>query len=475
MKSLQLGIAFSLLAGCSELQSNSHTFFTPRQITTDPTFELALDDYYMFLSEESKNYQLYIKPFYQQSCHGSKKAGYFLPNNTCCASVREDGTGDINPLWFNVISAPGTTYNSTLCFAPQRTTYGSVFTFFANLCSWVDGLWLLANTAVVGAAHNVHVHETNRTATGTIPGFANLCDGFNNPDWCAGKIKCCGKKTKTGLDDIQIKIGYNFDCGDIDHAAFYGVLTIPTGNRPNADYLFEPLVGSKHASLGAGLNAGYILCDSNQGSLSVLTDLKYRYSLSAHERRSFDLCTNGDWSRYLLVVDETDPLYSLPGINYFTLPVNVTPRSTIDFWLALHSRRSCNWDIEIGYNLWWRQQEKVTLRCCNSALSSSIIGIYDIGGLCSGTATTASTATIAQSVANAVSDATFVPLTISDLNLSSAAHPAVLTNKIYLATSGHYDIAYHELLIGIGASYEAARHNSALDQWAVWTTFGFDF
>ncbi|MCX5922124.1 MAG: hypothetical protein NTX86_02245 [Candidatus Dependentiae bacterium] len=473
MKSLQLCIFFILISGCCAAYGASHTFFTPRQITTDPTFELALTDYDMYHGDKN-DFQLSVKPFYQRSTQGKKSAAFFLPHNKCCVAVRENGTGDINPLWFNVISASGTLYSSTLCCAPQRTTYGGVLTFYANFNRWLDGLWLLANTAIMGATHTMHVRETDRTENGTIPDFTNMCDGFNNPDWCAGKIKCCGEKTKAGLDDIQIKIGYDFDCPKVDHIALYGVLTIPTGNRPTSYYLFEPLVGSKHVTLGVGLNADYVLCEREDNSWTILGDCKYRYAFSAHERRSFDLCDNGDWSRYLLVVDQSQPLNSLPGINYFTLPTKVTPRSTVDFWLALHHRH-CNWDIEIGYDLWWRQKEKVALRCCNNALSNNTIGIYDMSGVCGTNQTSASTATIAQSFGTVVSDAIFVPLTVSDLNLSSAAHPNVLTNKIYAAIARPYAFRCFAGLFGLGGSYEFAQHNAAFNQWALWADVGLAF
>jgi hypothetical protein len=474
MKFFQLYLFFALLSGWSTIYSVSHTFFAPRQVTTDPTFELALTDYYIYHARDEKKFQLSIKPFYQQSTHEENVAEFFLPHNKCCAEVREDGAGDINPLWFNVISAPGTLYNSVVCFAPQRTTYGGVITFYADLCSLVDGLWLLGNTALMGATHRMRVHEYNRIGNGTIPGFATLCDGFNNPTWCAGKIKCCGGKTKGGLDDIQIKIGYDCNRSTAGHSALYGVCTIPTGTNQTSNYLFEPLIGSKNGTLGLGLNADYMMYEGENSSWTILGDFKYRYAFGAHERRSFDLSNNGDWSRYLLVIMQDQPSNPLPGINYMTLPSEVTPRSTIDLWLALH-HQYCNWDIEIGYDLWWRQKEKVALRCCDNPLSSNTIGIFDMSGICGTNPTTASTATIAQSFGAVVSDPTFVPLTVNQLNLLSAAHPTVLTNKIYAAVARQFTCTSITGLFGLGGSYEFAQHNSAFNQWALWANLGLDF
>lgn len=482
-----LGLLYSIAI------ESSHTFLTPRQITTDPTFELALTDYHMFHQEdggtckiEEQNFQLYFKPFVQRSTKRHKVASYFLPNNKPCAAVREHGTGDINPLWFDVISPIRSFYSSTLSLSPRRTTYGAVITFYADLNLLTDGLWLLVNTTAMGASHSMDLHESNITGTaiptigdGTIPGFTDMCDGLNNPAWCGGKIACCGNtRTKAGLDDIQVKLGYTIEPKNAGHVAPYAVLTIPTGSKPKSKYLFEPLVGSNHASLGAGLNIDFDFSCNQDYRTALLIDCKYRYVFSATEIRSFDLtCTvNGGWSRYLLVATESEPLTTLPGINYFTMPSKITPGNTIDLWFALHHQWN-NWDFEFGYTLWWRQREKVSLKCCKGGIGSGTIGIYDMAGACLPSPTSASTATIAQSIANGsvISDATFIPLSFKNLNLSSASQPRALSNKVYAATSGHYDYTYVSTLYGIGSSYEIGSNNNALTQWAIWATLGLDF
>jgi len=477
MKTLKLPILL-LIAASSYAYGNSHTFFSPRQITTDATFELALTDYDIYHGDDESDFKLSIKPFYQQSNRGQLSAQFFLPNNASCVAVREDGTGDIDPLWFDVIGPSGTQYSSTLAFSPTRITYGGVLTFYANLDRWIDGLWLLVNTAIISANHNMHVNETNINTTGTIPGFPNMCGGFNDPDWCAGKIQCCGALNKGGLDDIQLKVGYDIDFPCMNHISPYGVLTIPTGNRPTSHYLFEPLVGSKHVTLGFGLNTDYALWEQENNSLRILADVKYRYSLRACERRSFDLCANGDWSRYLLVVDQAELGYSLPLINLATFQVNVTPGSTVDGWLAMH-HHGAHFDVELGYNLWWRQQENIALRCPGAAATAlGAFGIYDLTAIGIGAIpTTASTATIAQAITSnqATSDATFTPLALNQINYCSAAHPSAMSNKIYLAIAKSYECRAIAGLFGIGASYEIARPQAAFNQWAIWADVGLNF
>ena len=457
------------------IQGKSKTTFSPRQISLDTTFELALTAYEIYDTKEEKPLQLHIKPFYQQSFNGDKVATYFLPNNKKCVSVREDGTGDINPEWFNVVAPSGALYSSTLCLSPQRKAYGAVITFFAELCKkW----WLLANTAAIGVEHNLHLCETNRTQTGTVPGFKNLCDGFNNKAWTSGKLSCKSER-QAGLDDIQIKIGRDLYHSEILHTALYGAIVIPTGITPTAELLFEPTVGSRHAIVGFGLDNTFNIYNHTHHRVALLTDVIYRYTFQATERRSFDLCELGDssrsdWSRYVLVANPNQPLTALPGINYLTLPAKVTPGSGVDAWAALHYE-CYDWHLELGYNFWWRQTEKVSLKCCKNTNLKNNVGIFDLNGPLTRFPLSASTATIADSIVNdsVISDDEFIPITIADINTESAAQPHAITNKIYIGTAWHSPC--RPIIIGFNASYETCPTRNALNKWAIWGTFGFGF
>lgn len=482
------------LAGClgiASMQAASHSFFTPASITRDPVLELALNEYQMRNSENDNRFALFVKPFVMRSTRPEKLSRYFMIHNQQCATIRENGTGDINSLWLNLISPIGTFYSSNICFAPRRLAAGAVLTFYADLdaiaCNW----WAEVNTAILNAHHYMQLKECNSLEQGTIPGIATACDAFNNPDWCAGRITCCDDVHATGLDDIQLKLGYNLYMNECSHFALYGLVVIPTGRRITSQYLFEPVIGSKHARLGFGLNGDYVISQSAANTVALLADFKYSYGFSGTETRSFDLCRNGDWSRYLLVAREVDPTFSLPGINLFTFPVSVTPRSEVQLFAALHVEH-CNWNFEVGYNFWYRQSEKICFGsskngCC---VCSKLLpgqgtplgipagyGIFDMTQLCASTAVSASTANISQGLVPpnvVVADPTFVQLTNSDLNFCSAAHPQAYSNKIYGAVGYDHDFGCHTALFGLGVSYEFANKN-ALDQWALWLNIGTDF
>ena len=453
------------------LQAESISFFAPRSVTTNSAFELALVNYDRYHSSNDQDdawVQFYWKPFFMKSNNGNCLARYFLPHNKACVSLDESGAGDIDPLWFSLISPDGTFYTSTVCLCPTRKAYGALFDLYINVA---DCWWLGLTTTAMKVEHNLHVRELDRKYEGTIPGFQNACEAFNNPLWNAGKLPC-SKRCQSGVDDVQLKLGYDFYTTDESHATLYVVGTVPTGKHVTSSVLFEPLVGSRHGSFGVGLDVDYAVCGCDEYAFNLLGDLKYRYVFSAQERRSFDLTQNGDWSRYLLVVTEAEPLDSMPAINLLTLKSEVTPGSTVDFWLAAHYAR-CNWHLEVGYDVWWRQAEKICLGSCGIAPG---YGIQTLN-VCPEGATTASTANISQSVRGpngVVNDPSFVPLTTQDLNLCSAAHPAAHSQTVYGAVAYDASLCGYHMMVGGGASYEFDAHN-ALRQWTVWFAQGFEF
>lgn len=121
----------------------------------------------------------------------------------------------------------------------------------------------------------------------------------------------------------------------------------------------------------------------------------------------------------------------MPAINKLTFNVDTTPRNSLDIYLAAHATHN-NWQFELGYDFWYRQREKVCLRPGNNF--STVYGIADLPGIATLSATSASTATIAQGMTgnNAIaSDAVFVPVTLNDIKLSSGAAPRALSNSFY--------------------------------------------
>ena len=461
-----LGIYNSLIASCDCNDYGAKTTFVPLQITYDPVFEHALNYYKKNICDTDWDYFFSANAFFQKSV-GNNINSYFNIDNKCTMSVREEGDGDIDSLWFKVISSDDTFYKSDLGFCLDRFLAGVNLYFDANLC-FCPGLRLEVNTAIVSSRNNVNCFECDIQNEGTVADHRTVCESLSDPSYQYGRV--CYKRKKAGLDDIQIKLLKRFDYCNYGLGIF-GLLGIPTGAGTKSLYLFEPLVGTKNVNLGLGLDFDFEPCAELCG-LTFMGELKYRYAFRGKETRSFDLLENGQFSRYLLLVKESDKSATFPAVNELSLQALVTPGSNLNGWFALH-KQSERCAFELGYAFWLRSSEKVKLSCnsCNGDIKNNL-GIADLVGISEEDPESASTANISQGVEpgpnQIVSDSTFVTLKLDDLNLCSAAHPRLFTNKVYASLG--YDACWcnYDTELMLNFSYEKATNKNALDNVAVW-------
>ena len=463
MKRISLGLMALVPLQMVGDSNAARSIYVPRQLSYNPVYENALT-YHQKNMKEDWCYLVSVKPVYAQTL-GSKLDKYFSINQQSCMAVRENGSGNIDSLWLQNISSNPSYYSSILSFSPVSRTGGAVM-FFQTQLPW--SLALSIDTALVYTNNTMNIVEKNITNPGTSR-FKSVQQALASSDYCFGRI--CGNRGTTGLDDIQVKLIKDIRDSECYHWDVYGLLGIPTNKGSKAHYLFEPLVGSKHVQLGLGTTGYANLVDNDCGTLSLQGEVKYRYAFGAHERRSFDLCKNGQWSRYMLVVNQDDLYTAVPAVNALTFETKVTPRSSLDVYAGLHFEYE-HVQIELGYDFWYRSAEHV---CPNVCKNIAQLGIADLVGIAQLNPRTASTANISQSVAagsnQMKSDASFVPLSASDINYASGANPRVMSNTIYLSLAGDYEWCGHTVQVGLNASYERGTNANKADVVAGWINF----
>jgi hypothetical protein len=451
----------------------AHSIFVPRQMAYNPVYEDALVfDEYAHMDRDEQQFLLSVKPIYTQTVGGTIKR-YFNIDHASCMNVQENGSGDIDSLWFQVISAPDTYYSSKLSFKPVQKTYGALLYFAWKLPS---DFALTINTAGIRRTNNMHINEQNIIAgeTGQVTGITSVTQAFASCAMNYGRI--CGTQAKGGVDDIQVKLLKNFmGCDDSLFADVYALVGIPTGHGSKAKYLFEPLVGSKHAQLGLGVNAqkdfDIDMCDK----FSLYGELKWRYGFKGKEVRSFDMTPNGQWSRYMLFTTPGSPTNPFPAINDLTFKTYVTPRNSFDLLVAGHIEHS-DFSFELGYNFWYRQAEKVSPWIC--PLGEGIADLVGIAKLASSTpvvVTSSSGATISESVyANQYQmprDASYTLVTPADINKCSGAQAASMANAVF----GSIGYEYDRWNFGVNASYEHAANSNTASIVSAWANIDVRF
>lgn len=448
----------------------AHTIFVPRQMAYNPIYEDALvfDEY----THMNGCYLLSVKPIYTQTV-GSSIKRYFNINHACTMNVQENGSGNIDPLWFQAISAPGTFYSSKLSFNPVQKTYGALL-YFAWLLP--ADFAITINTACIKRKNSMHICETDISSDsmGQVPGFSTLTQALMSNCLKYGKI--CGTHSKGGVDDIQIKFLKNFRmCDESLFWDIYVLLGIPTGHGSKAEYLFEPIVGSKHVQFGLGLNAEksfeFCFCDR----FSLYGEFKWRHGFKAKETRSFDMVPNGQWSRYLLFTTPTAVANPFFAINNLTFKAEVKPRNSFDILLAAHIERNC-FSFELGYNLWYRQSEHV--RPCVKLPEvgvADLVGIAQLRNQTPVTVTSSSNATISEGVYpnkyQMPRDAAYTLVTARNVNTCSGAQPTSFSNAIFGSLGYQYRCVY----FGINTSYEAASNKNTASMVSVWTDIDVRF
>ena len=363
--------------------------------------------------------------------------GDYLLGNGCCQAFKVSGSGvegrdNEKDLLADYFGLP-TDFQSVININPRITNVIGDYQAYLRLDRWLCGLWFYIHAPVVHTKWNMHVCEdvidsgqqdypegyfsaNTVSDSDLLNNFSEFISGakaptiegqtFNKLAWSRLAVDPCGKKTKTTLADLRFWIGYdwlNCDCYNLSVGL---VVAAPTGNRPEACYLFEPIVGNgKHWELGGLVRGEYVFwedCDQTH-RVTGFTQANITHLFNAKQRRTFDLCGK-PLSRYALAEklgpnsdfpylygatndseflcpdpeDLTNPTLSnyqfaneyTPVANLTTFCVNVSAAVQVD-WVAMLTYSHCNFTWDLGYNLWYRSCENISFRDCDGVIPAN--------------------------------------------------------------------------------------------------------
>lgn len=480
------------------------TMFRDRALARDCGYEGALD----------------VTVFGGRSTRSKDLGKYFMycfQNTLTADSNNADLARGINPLHFNIqyctddyACAAGTladadTFSSTIEFKPRQSVAGLGLTY-RQYVGWNECCepvwWFEAGFPIYHVRNNMNLTETTPVTEGTqrsgsaanmIEAFAGTTTYLNGQSWKYGKID--GSRSKTGVAEIELKLGYDYvNCETCHFDGYFGVL-VPTSNKPKSVYVFEPITGhNRHAGLMLGGTLAYVLWEGCDRSIYFAMDTNSRYLFRNTQVRSFDLKYR-PWSRYMLTIPDAAAAESIagatslqaalafaaPGINIFTQKVRVHPRFEFDINSAFVYDSACGFHAEVGVNFWARQAEKVTL-ADNWVEGPAILNLDPAAY------TGAADAAIVNRLSNIGNDnrggglpyvttasgsaETATVIREQDLNLQSAAHPATMSHALFLTAGYNWDDYCYPMYTGIGGSYEFSAVNTAINRWTFWGKFG---
>jgi len=463
-----------------------------------------------------------------KSTSSDKLARYFLPGcNTSLRIVESDLIENevVEPEDVGIVAdhlgikTVDGTYDSTICIRPQHSYVGVGWTYRQRFCENDEGRawWVQFSAPVVRVRNDLRFNENiDNDGGGVDPNYepfgavataqdaftqTNLCPDSDDKLWTCGKIALCGKK-KTGLADIEIALGREVVKGETCMLESYAGVIIPTGNKPKAEYLFEPIVGNnKHAGVFFGSSMGFEVWhhETEDKNLMVYWDIDGKYLFNRTEKRMFDLHCK-EWSRYMTVYEckeQAQEAYDLctstditevrqgfftytPGANVFCQDLKVKPRyqRTINVALVYNS---CAFQGELGYNFFCREAECVELDCPWKS-SAALRSLFQQDTVTTSGVGCGRTDSV-QNICNFYGDLNSVDfddydlniIKVSDLNLQSAAHPGMTTHTIYGALGRSWDDRDYPIIMGVGGSYQFATSNLGMNKWMLWGKLGFSF
>lgn len=393
-------------------------------------------------------------------------------------------------------------FTDAITARPQVKTEVIDASFYCSLDPFLDGLYVIAHVPICWAHWNVDLIESNSFIGNTIQAFElgnpvavaapfnSLIDAWNGQATFFdvkqplqyGRINGTQKKFKGG--DIELAVGYFFKKDECEYISLNARVIIPTSNKPQATYFFEPCTGNfHHYEVGFGIIAGSDLWYCNDKCLQGFINANLYHVCKNKQKRTFDLTANGPGSRYLLfkTFDPTGHYAGeiVRGPNILTLDINTNNAIHGDAVFMLdYNQGGFNWNI--GYNIWGRTKDKITL---NQTIPEATYGIAGLTGTNPATSRdrTASQTTISGENASDFDGGptgTFlnnVYLTTDDLNISSAAHPGCFSHGIftYIGYVWNCDL---EPFTGLGTEVEfSGSKNDALRVWHIWAKIGLHF
>lgn len=251
-----------------------------------------------------------------------------------------------------------------------------------------------SGTETVGLPQLVSDGQTTPTVNTTLANATFPPVTFNPLCFARFAGTPCDNTTKIGFADLYFTIGYNYKHTDDSHFGVGLRVIAPTGNAPDSEYVFEPILGNgNHWGVGVALSAHKVLweSDNEKEAWTFFMDSNITHLLSTTQKRTFDL-KNKPNSRYMLAQKMKSTVNNLTGNltggssittgfsapeaqfdNAFTPIANLT---TLDAKVSvgvqtdtvfMFSYRHGDFICDVGYNLWTRSCEKIKLKCKTDA------------------------------------------------------------------------------------------------------------
>lgn len=469
---------YLLLAGiCTlNLSAETHqdkTFLMSRPVGVNLAMELATFHDHIFTHKtNTRKSHIQVSPFYQAAIKGEDVGIYFgIGNGKNCFTAgdptEETNIDKIDSRYF--IHDQGQDFSKgIITINPKQQVFGTRIDYFQFLEHPFKNTFLKISIPVAWIQNDLHFNASEQKADSDgnylydffSGGEIKQLNDTGNKQQALNKLKMGGRRSAAGVADIDFSLGYRLVERKDKHCYIHVGVTAPTGTRADGEYLFEPVYGNgKHVALGWGIDASVKLWEREHHTGKVIFALNHRYLFDGTEKRTIPVKQdNYPYAHYYLtgrkdLTDNSDGIF--PAANVLTQDVTVRPGNQIDSIAAL-SFNFTRFLFDIGYNLFFKEGEHITLKNWDDDKYAIVIDSYDV----------------TQPIKT---DDILINLDKENLNPGGAATPSQLTHKIFGGLGYKFNISKFPSNLALGASYEFATANHELEGYAFWGKFIISF
>lgn len=271
---------------------------------------------------------------------------------------------------------------------PKQTLAGVNLTYRQAFAGAFDGAFFQVSAPIVQVRNDLGLKIEDATSARGIGGkdfsladfFAgnvNVADNNENSQTALTKGKMvAGSRTASGVADLSVQLGYQLVANESNHVDLYLRGIVPTGNKSSGEYVFEPLVGNNgHFGMGLGLDGDVTLwADHERGRVHLNAGAAYNYIFESTEVRADAITRRTEdafkYNSYALVGKAGDTSLA-PAANALAQDFRVRPGSQLEFNTGLSFHSTGGVSVNIGYNMNWRETERVYRKTTADFLSDT--------------------------------------------------------------------------------------------------------
>lgn len=475
--------------------SYGYSMVSPRPQTTNGVWEARNDFQWIYQNQVKPSHLFDVSVNFAQSFQPEELASIIFGDSVISVSGSMlPNRGDMDLMADQFGLSPY--FASTTTFTPLYRSVVIPVSAIFDLDCWL-GLhaYLRVTVPFVWSSTNLHVSEEIATP-GDNPPFPPDYFGVDSVTPLSSFTEALMRTKSVGALTEPLKYGritceqsdgqlanMTFDFGinpifDDEHSLGIFIRGVtPNARRPKAVNLFEPFVGNAHQwELGGGIKGHQrIWHNGDDNEFSVYLMLALTHLFGGRQNRSFDLCANGFFSRYLLVKtfnEDGNATGNLaPLINYSTLPCKVSANLQLDgVFMATYLDHGLHFDF--GYEVYLRTQEKAELLC--TGIPDNKLGIKGVQDTYDMTTNLPSNVTQHDVTifGPSYSEQPFVAdnpsprfVNTTQLNLKSGLSPQILTQKLFAYLGYQWDCLHRgksiQPYVGFGFEVEFQGGNEA--------------